>query len=58
MELWYPVNRNWEVSEIGKLLASIVELQLEVDENDEVIYVEYCKEVTEEPNYEAVLAKL
>ena len=42
------------IEELGLLTRAI----FVVDENDEVIYVEYCKEVTEEPNYEAVLAKL
>ena len=27
-----------------------------VDENDKVLYVEYCEEIVNEPNYEAALA--
>lgn len=42
------------IEELGLLTRAV----FVVDENDEVIYVEYCKEVAEEPNYEAVLALL
>ena len=27
-----------------------------VDENDKVLYVEYCEKIVNEPNYEAALA--
>lgn len=39
------------INELGLLTRAIFVL----DENNNVIYVEYCNEVTDEPNYEAVL---
>lgn len=42
------------IEELGLLTRAV----FVVDEKDEVIYVEYCKEVGEEPNYEAALAVL
>lgn len=42
------------IEELGLLTRAV----FVVDHNDEVIYVEYCEEVTHEPNYEAVLSIL
>ncbi|WP_330377321.1 thiol peroxidase [Cellulosilyticum ruminicola] len=42
------------IEELGLLTRAI----FVVDANDEVIYVEYCEEVGNEPNYEAALAVL
>lgn len=39
------------IEELGLLTRAV----FVVDENNEVIYVEYCNEVTEEPDYEAIL---
>lgn len=39
------------INELGLLTRAVFVL----DENNNVIYVEYCNEVTDEPNYEAVL---
>lgn len=39
------------INELGLLTRAI----FVVDENNKVIYTEYCSEVTNEPNYEAVL---
>lgn len=39
------------IEELGLLTRAV----FVVDENDVVIYVEYCEEATEEPNYEAIL---
>lgn len=42
------------IKELGLLTRAV----FVVDENDKVIHVEYCEEVTAEPNYEAVLNAL
>lgn len=42
------------IEELGLLTRAV----FVVDDNDEVIYVEYCEEVSSEPNYEAALAVL
>lgn len=42
------------IEELGLLTRAV----FVVDEKDEVIHAEYCKEVADEPDYEAVLAKL
>ena len=42
------------IKELGLLTRAV----FVVDENDIVTYVEYCEEVTAEPNYEAVLNAL
>ena len=42
------------IEELGLLTRAV----FVVDENDEVIYVEYCQEITEEPDYEAALKAL
>jgi len=42
------------IKELGLLTRAV----FVVDENDIVTYVEYCEEVTAEPNYEAVLEAL
>jgi Peroxiredoxin len=42
------------IKELGLLTRAV----FVIDENDKVIYVEYCEEVTAEPNYEAVLNAL
>lgn len=39
------------INELGLLTRAVFVL----DENNNVIYVEYCNEVTDEPNYEAAL---
>lgn len=40
------------IKELGLLTRAVFAL----DENDKVIYVEYCPEIASEPNYDAVLA--
>ena len=42
------------IKELGLLTRAV----FVVDENDKVTYVEYCEEVTAEPNYEAALNAL
>ncbi|WP_160688020.1 thiol peroxidase [Clostridium sp. C2-6-12] len=42
------------IKELGLLTRAV----FVIDENDKVIHVEYCEEVTAEPNYEAVLNAL
>lgn len=42
------------INELGLLSRSV----FVVDENNKVVYVEYLQEITEEPNYEAVLNAL
>ena len=42
------------IKELGLLTRAV----FVVDENNKVTYVEYCEEVTSEPNYEAVLNSL
>ena len=42
------------IKELGLLTRAV----FVVDENNKVTYVEYCEEVTSEPNYEAVLNAL
>lgn len=42
------------IKELGLLSRSI----FIVDKNNEITYVEYCDEITNHPNYDAVLEKL
>lgn len=42
------------IKELGLLTRAV----FVIDENDKVIHVEYCEEVTAEPNYEAILNAL
>ncbi|MGL4732001.1 MAG: redoxin family protein, partial [Clostridium sp.] len=42
------------INELGLLSRAV----FVVDENNKVVYVEYLQEITEEPNYEAVLNAL
>ena len=42
------------IKELGLLTRAV----FVIDENDNVIHVEYCEEVTAEPNYEAILNAL
>ena len=42
------------IKELGLLTRAV----FVIDENNKVIYVEYCEEVTEEPHYEEILKVL
>lgn len=50
----FGTNFGTYIEELGLLTRAV----FVVDTNDEVIYVEYCKEVGDEPDYEKVLALL
>ncbi|QEH69868.1 thiol peroxidase [Cellulosilyticum sp. WCF-2] len=47
-------NSGTYIKELGLLTRAV----FVIDENDKVIYVEYCEEVTEEPHYEEILKVL